>query len=83
VTVDARTIHEERTTAALLGLGPASPGLLEQARGGTLLLSDIEDLPAGAQRLLSGILESDPSRRGAMVGQCRCKLESSPRRGRA
>ncbi len=57
VMVDARTLHEESVGSALTGNG-AGGGLLEQARGGTLLLSDIEDLPPAAQRLLSGILES-------------------------
>jgi DNA-binding NtrC family response regulator len=34
------------------------PGLLEQAAGGTLYLSEIEDIPANAQRALLGVLES-------------------------
>ncbi len=34
------------------------PGLLEQAAGGTLYLSEIEDLPATAQRALLGVLET-------------------------
>jgi DNA-binding NtrC family response regulator len=57
VMVDARTLHDDSAGAALIGNG-AGGGLLEQARGGTLLLSDIEDLPPAAQRLLSGLLES-------------------------
>ncbi|MCU0760588.1 MAG: sigma-54 dependent transcriptional regulator [Steroidobacteraceae bacterium] len=36
----------------------AGPGLLEQAAGGTLFLSEIEDLPANAQRALLGVLET-------------------------
>ena len=35
-----------------------NPGLLEQAGGGTLLLHEIEDLPAAAQRALVGVLET-------------------------
>jgi two-component system nitrogen regulation response regulator NtrX len=58
VMVDARTLHEDSAGAALLGNSGGGSGLLEQARGGTLLLSDIEDLPPGAQRLLSGLLEN-------------------------
>ncbi len=57
VMVDARTLQDDSAGSALIGNG-AGGGLLEQARGGTLLLSDIEDLPPAAQRLLSGILES-------------------------
>jgi len=36
----------------------AGPGLLEQAGAGTLYLSEIEDLPANAQRALLGVLET-------------------------
>jgi DNA-binding NtrC family response regulator len=36
----------------------AGPGLLEQAGAGTLFLSEIEDLPANAQRALLGVLET-------------------------
>ena len=36
----------------------AGPGLLEQAAGGTLYLSEIEDIPANAQRALLGVLET-------------------------
>ena len=35
-----------------------SVGLLEQAAGGTLYLSEIEDMPANAQRALLGVLET-------------------------
>src|SRR5579872_2918142 len=38
VMVDARTLHEDSAGAALLGNSSAGGGLLEQARGGTLLL---------------------------------------------
>ena len=56
--LDARTLREETTATTLFGVDRNSPGLLEQARGGTLFLGDIEDLPPGAQRLLSGVLEN-------------------------
>ena len=58
VTLDARTLREETTAVTLFGVDAGGPGLLEQARGGTLFLGDIEDLPPGAQRLLSGVLEN-------------------------
>jgi two-component system, NtrC family, nitrogen regulation response regulator NtrX len=39
--------------------GSAAPaGLLEEVGAGTLFISEIEDLPPGAQRLLVGVLES-------------------------
>jgi two-component system nitrogen regulation response regulator NtrX len=57
IVVDCRTLREETAPASLLG-SAGQPGLLEQARGGTLFLSDVEDLPDAAQRLLSGVLES-------------------------
>jgi DNA-binding NtrC family response regulator len=57
IALDSRTLPEEGTAAALLG-SAGSPGLLEQGRGGTLFLGDIEDLPASTQRLLSGVMES-------------------------
>ena len=43
--------------AQLLG-EPDRPGLLEQAGGGTLFISDIEELSPTAQRVLLGVLES-------------------------
>jgi DNA-binding NtrC family response regulator len=58
VTLDARTLREEVTAVTLLGVDRSTPGLLEQAHGGTLFLGDIEDLSAAAQRLLSGVLEN-------------------------
>ena len=58
VVLDARTLREETTAATLFGSEPGTPGVLEQACGGTLFISNIEDLPAAAQRLLSGVIES-------------------------
>ena len=45
VVVDCRTLREDSAAAILLGTGAAgsAPGLLEQARKGTLFLGDIED----------------------------------------
>jgi two-component system, NtrC family, nitrogen regulation response regulator NtrX len=56
VALDSRTLREDRRRRRCWA-GTAQPGLLEQARGGTLFLGDIEDLPE-TQRLLSGVLES-------------------------
>jgi two-component system, NtrC family, nitrogen regulation response regulator NtrX len=39
------------------GAGPAA-GLLEEAANGTLFIHEVEDLPAGAQRLLFGAFET-------------------------
>ena len=60
VGIDCRTLREEEASALLFGSGTPgrAPGLLEQARKGTLFFGDVEDLPAGTQRLLSGVLES-------------------------
>ena len=62
VVLDGRMLREETAAVTLLGVDAASPGLIEQAQGGTLFLGEIEDLPAGAQRLLSGVLAN-----GALV----------------
>jgi DNA-binding NtrC family response regulator len=64
VVVDCRTLPEDSAAVLLLGADAAQPGLLEQARGGTLFLGDIEDLPDSTQRLLSGLLETGRYPRG-------------------
>ncbi len=58
VAVDCRALREDHAAAALLGAGGdgAVAGAFGQARGGTLYLGDIEDLPGAAQRLLGGVL---------------------------
>jgi two-component system nitrogen regulation response regulator NtrX len=38
--------------------GRIVPGALEEADGGTLFINELEDLPAGVQRLLVGVMES-------------------------
>jgi two-component system, NtrC family, nitrogen regulation response regulator NtrX len=58
IALDSRTLPEDSAAGTLLGTGASGLGLLEQGRGGTLFLGDIEDLPAATQRLLSGVLES-------------------------
>ncbi|HEX4025563.1 MAG TPA: sigma-54 dependent transcriptional regulator [Steroidobacteraceae bacterium] len=58
VVLDARTLREETTATTLFGSDQVVPGVFEQARGGTLFISNIEDLPPAAQRLLSGVIEN-------------------------
>jgi DNA-binding NtrC family response regulator len=69
VTVVGSALRAADADLVLFGRGPAAgadggddagagPGLLEQAGTGTLYLSEIEDLPASAQRALLGVLES-------------------------
>lgn len=53
-------VPAENAAALLFGgalNGKPQPGVLEQAAGGTLYLSDLQDLCADAQRLLAGALE--------------------------
>jgi two-component system, NtrC family, nitrogen regulation response regulator NtrX len=57
VTLVASSLRESDAEEQLLGRG-TTEGLLEQAAGGTLFLSEIEDLPHAAQRVLLGVLES-------------------------
>ncbi len=62
----AGAIPDADAEAQLLGSeanGVVRPGLLEQADGGTLFISGIEDLPPQAQKALSGALEGDSYRR--------------------
>jgi DNA-binding NtrC family response regulator len=65
VALDGRTWREETDSAGLFGVeGGATPGLLDQARHGTLFLGDVEELPESTQRLLSGVLETGRYVRG-------------------
>jgi DNA-binding NtrC family response regulator len=57
VVIDCRTLREEGAAGLLWG-DSNGPGLFEQARHGTVLLGDVEDLSAATQRLLSGVLAS-------------------------
>jgi two-component system, NtrC family, nitrogen regulation response regulator NtrX len=57
VALVASSLREADAEEQLLGRGE-SAGLLEQAAGGTLFIHDIEDLPAAAERVLLGALES-------------------------
>ncbi len=54
----ASSLREEDAENILLGSKNGDPGLLDQAAGGTLFISEIEDLPPAAQRTLLGVLET-------------------------
>ena len=60
VTIVANSVRESDAELALLGREgtEGARGLLEQAAGGTLFINDVEDLPAAAQRVLLGMLET-------------------------
>ncbi|HKZ73239.1 MAG TPA: sigma-54 dependent transcriptional regulator [Steroidobacteraceae bacterium] len=59
VTLVASSLRDADAAAQLFGReGNGGAGLLEQAGDGLLYISEIEDLPASAQRLLLGALES-------------------------
>jgi DNA-binding NtrC family response regulator len=56
----ASALRESDAEAALFGRvdGEGGAGLIEQAADGTLFVSELGDLPAAAQRLLLGVLET-------------------------
>jgi DNA-binding NtrC family response regulator len=59
--VSCGSVSEENADEVLLGAESPEgvrPGLLEQAERGTLFLNGLEDLPAGAQRILLAAIES-------------------------
>ena len=61
VTLVASALSEEGAERFLCGTeaaGVATPGLLDQAQGGTLFIQEIEDLPQVAQRVLLGVVET-------------------------
>ena len=61
VTLVASGVREADAESRLFGRVEGAsryPGLIEQAAEGTLFIQEIEDLPAGAQRLLVGALGS-------------------------
>lgn len=60
VPVIASALREIDAELALVGRdgNGGEPGLLEQADGGTLFVNEVEDLPAAAQRVLLGVLET-------------------------
>ncbi|MBT8421657.1 MAG: response regulator, partial [Gammaproteobacteria bacterium] len=59
VLVSGATMTDDNVVDQLLGGGPqnAAPGLLEQAAGGTLFVSELQGLGPRAQSLLLGIVE--------------------------
>ncbi len=66
VTLVAGSITADNAEEMLLGSEDGDetrPGYLERARGGTLFINEIEDLPSAAQTLLLGVLESGTFRR--------------------
>jgi DNA-binding NtrC family response regulator len=62
VTLVASALRDADAEARLFGREEANgekvAGLLEEAGNGTLFIHELEDLPAGVQRLLVGVLES-------------------------
>ncbi|MBV6425050.1 MAG: DNA-binding transcriptional regulator NtrC [Steroidobacteraceae bacterium] len=61
VTLVASTVRESDPEPVLLGSqqdGQVKAGVLEEAAGGTLFISEIDDLPPAAQRILLGVLET-------------------------
>ena len=61
VALIASSLREADAEARLFGREPgdgAGVGLLEEAASGTLFIHELEDLPAGVQRLLVGVFES-------------------------
>lgn len=58
VVVVASALRDSDAEVALFGRADGPAGLLESAADGTLFISEIGDLPAAAQRLLLGVLET-------------------------
>lgn len=81
VTLVAAAVAEENAAEMLLG-GP-EPGCLERANGGMLFIQELSDLCAGAQRLLTGVLEQGSVTRVGQSGPVRLdvRLVSSARPG--
>ncbi|HXZ59094.1 MAG TPA: sigma-54 dependent transcriptional regulator [Steroidobacteraceae bacterium] len=84
----AGTLREADAEARLFGReradgGTREEGLLEQAGNGSLFIHEIEDLPAGVQRLLYGVLESGQFTRlgGSEPVALRARLISSAQPG--
>src|SRR5215472_7713044 len=86
ITLIASTLREADAESRLFGReegGVREQGLLEQAGNGTLFIHEVEDLPAGVQRLLYGVLESGKLTRlgGAEPVALRARLVSSAQPG--
>jgi DNA-binding NtrC family response regulator len=63
IALSGRGLRDDQALAALDGSANGAPGLLEQARGGTLYLGNIEELPEAAARWLGSVLESGQMQR--------------------
>jgi DNA-binding NtrC family response regulator len=59
IELTARTLQGDAAAAALCGDPQHGAGLLARARGGTLFVADIDDLPAAAQSALVGVCRAD------------------------
>ena len=57
VVLTAATITAENMSELLMGTDGGEPGYLERANGGTLYVTDLQDLVPDAQRLLKGLLD--------------------------
>jgi two-component system nitrogen regulation response regulator NtrX len=60
-TLVASAVPDENAERFLCGTeveGVVTPGLFDQSQGGTLFIQEIEDLPAAAQRVLLGVIET-------------------------
>ena len=86
VTLVASSLREADAESRLFGRednGSSHPGVLEEVADGTLFIHEIEDLPAAAQRLLVGVLESGRFTRvgGAEEIEFRARVLSSAQPG--
>jgi len=57
VQVSGATLTDDNAVAQLVGTEAGAPGLLQQAAGGTLFISELQNLGSRAQSLLLAILE--------------------------
>jgi two-component system, NtrC family, nitrogen regulation response regulator NtrX len=87
ITLIASSLRDADAEARLFGRegpdGPPVAGFLEEAGTGTLFIHEIEDLPAGVQRLLVGVFESGQFTRlgGSEPVPFRARLLSSAQPG--
>src|SRR6185437_11631591 len=86
VALVASSLREAEAESRLFGRvegGSRHPGLVENAADGMLFIQEIEDLPAGAQRILVGALESGrfTPAGGAEAVELRARVVSSAQPG--
>lgn len=65
ISISGGLLTDETAAEQLFGRDAKTPGLLEQAGGGTLFISELSDLGAEAQKLLASALEHGEFRRPA------------------